>query len=112
MLIAGVPIAPAFAASYGLVDALAQPGTTTEAFALLGTAVVAGVSLGTSFSGVRGRAGRPDGCTRAGCSLHRRGAADVRGDRPQADARDSRRDTVTRMSRRFVVTGASGKVGG
>lgn len=52
MLIAGMPIAPAFAASYGLVDALAVPGTTTEAFALLGTAIVAGLSLGTSMSGV------------------------------------------------------------
>jgi MFS family permease len=51
MLIAGLPIAPAFAASYGLVDALAVPGTTTEAFALLGTAIVAGLSLGTSMSG-------------------------------------------------------------
>ena len=52
MLIAGLPIAPAFAASYGLVDELAVPGTTTEAFALLGTAIVAGLSLGTSLSGV------------------------------------------------------------
>jgi hypothetical protein len=51
MLIAGMPIAPVFAASYGLVDELAVPGTTTEAFALLGTAIVAGLSLGTSLSG-------------------------------------------------------------
>jgi MFS family permease len=51
MLIAGIPIAPAFAASYGLVGELAVPGTTTEAFAWLGTAVVAGVALGTSFGG-------------------------------------------------------------
>ena len=29
-----------------------EPGTTTEAFALLGTAIVAGLSLGTSVSGV------------------------------------------------------------
>ena len=47
-----MPIAPAFAASYGLIDELAVPGTTTEAFALLGTAIVAGLSLGTSVSGV------------------------------------------------------------
>jgi MFS family permease len=52
MLLAGMPIAPAFAASYGLVDALAVPGTTTEAFAWLGTAIVAGLSLGTSLCGV------------------------------------------------------------
>jgi MFS family permease len=51
MLIAGMPIAPMFASSYGLVDELALPGTTTEAFALLGTAIVAGLSLGTSLSG-------------------------------------------------------------
>jgi MFS family permease len=52
MLIAGMPIAPAFAASYGLIDELAVPGTTTEAFALLGTAIVSGLSLGTSLCGV------------------------------------------------------------
>ena len=52
LLLAGMPIAPAFAASYGLVDALAVPGTTTEAFAWLGTAIVAGLSLGTSVCGL------------------------------------------------------------
>jgi predicted MFS family arabinose efflux permease len=52
MLLAGLPIAPAFAASYGLVDELAVPGTTTEAFAWLGTAVVTGLALGTSVGGV------------------------------------------------------------
>jgi MFS family permease len=51
MLIAGLPIAPMFASSYGLVDELAVAGTTTEAFALLGTSIVAGLSLGTSVSG-------------------------------------------------------------
>ena len=59
MLIAGLPIAPAFAASYGLVDELALPGTTTEAFAWLGTAVVAGVALGHVVRRLRGRAVRP-----------------------------------------------------
>jgi MFS family permease len=52
MLVAGIPIAPAFAASYGLVGALAVPGTTTEAFAWLTTAIVAGLALGTSAGGV------------------------------------------------------------
>jgi MFS family permease len=52
MMLAGMPIAPAFAASYGLVDELAVPGTTTEAFAWLGTAVVTGLALGTSAGGV------------------------------------------------------------
>jgi MFS family permease len=51
MLIAGMPIAPAFAASYGLVGELALPGTTTEAFAWLTTAIVAGLALGTSGGG-------------------------------------------------------------
>jgi predicted membrane-bound mannosyltransferase len=40
-----------FATSYGLVDALALPGTTTEAFAWLTTAIVAGLALGTSVGG-------------------------------------------------------------
>jgi len=52
MLFAGMPIAPAFAASYGLVDELAVPGTTTEAFAWLGTSVVTGLALGTSTGGL------------------------------------------------------------
>jgi MFS family permease len=52
MVIAGIPIAPAFASSYGLVDRLAVPGTTTEAFSWLSTAIVAGISLGTAVGGV------------------------------------------------------------
>jgi predicted MFS family arabinose efflux permease len=52
MLLAGVPIAPAFAASYGLVDRLAPSGTSTEAFSWLSTAIVAGISLGTATGGL------------------------------------------------------------
>jgi predicted MFS family arabinose efflux permease len=52
MVIAGIPIAPAFASSYGLVDRLALPGTTTEAFSWLSTAIVTGISLGTAVGGV------------------------------------------------------------
>jgi predicted MFS family arabinose efflux permease len=52
LLVAGVPIAPAFAASYGLVDRLAMPGTSTEAFSWLSTAIVAGISLGTAIAGL------------------------------------------------------------
>ncbi len=52
MLVAGLPIAPMFATSYGLVGALAPPGTTTEAFAWLTTAIVAGLAIGTSAGGV------------------------------------------------------------
>jgi predicted MFS family arabinose efflux permease len=51
MLIAGMPIAPAFAASYGLVDELGVPGTTTEAFSWLTTAIVGGLAVGTSLGG-------------------------------------------------------------
>jgi predicted MFS family arabinose efflux permease len=52
MLFAGMPIAPAVAASYGLVDRLAVAGTSTEAFAWLTTAIVTGMSFGTSVGGV------------------------------------------------------------
>jgi predicted MFS family arabinose efflux permease len=52
MLFAGIPIAPAFAASYGLVDDLAVAGTSTEAFSWLSTAIVAGISLGTAIGGL------------------------------------------------------------
>jgi MFS family permease len=51
MLVAGMPIAPAFAASYGLVGELGVPGTTTEAFSWLTTAIVAGLAVGTSAGG-------------------------------------------------------------
>jgi predicted MFS family arabinose efflux permease len=51
MVLAGMPIAPAFAASYALIDELGIPGTTTEGFAWLTTAIVAGIALGTSAGG-------------------------------------------------------------
>ena len=46
-----MPIAPAFAASYGLVDELGMPGTTTEAFSWLTTAIVAGLAVGSAVGG-------------------------------------------------------------
>jgi MFS family permease len=52
LVLAGIPIAPAFASSYGLVDRLAVPGTTTEAFSWLSTAIVTGISLGTAVGGI------------------------------------------------------------
>jgi predicted MFS family arabinose efflux permease len=52
LVLAGIPIAPAFASSYGLVERLAVPGTTTEAFSWLSTAIVTGISLGTAVGGV------------------------------------------------------------
>jgi predicted MFS family arabinose efflux permease len=52
LVFAGIPIAPAFASSYGLVDRLAVAGTTTEAFSWLSTALVTGISLGTAVGGI------------------------------------------------------------
>ncbi len=49
--LAGVPIAPAFACLYGMVDDLAPPGATTEAFAWVSTMVALGVGCGTSLAG-------------------------------------------------------------
>jgi predicted MFS family arabinose efflux permease len=51
-LLAGLPIAPAFGAAYGLIDDLAPQGTRTEAFALKSTSIVAGVAVGTALAGV------------------------------------------------------------
>lgn len=51
VLIAGMPIAPAFASAYGLINGLATPGTHTEAFAWLSTAILTGVSIGTAVGG-------------------------------------------------------------
>jgi MFS family permease len=50
--LAGLPIAPAVTAMYGLVDAVARKGTAAEAFAWITTAVSAGVAAGTSAGGV------------------------------------------------------------
>jgi predicted MFS family arabinose efflux permease len=49
--LAGLPIAPAFAASYGLVDRVARRGTQAEAFAWIGTAVSAGLAFGAALGG-------------------------------------------------------------
>ena len=65
MVIAGIPIAPAFASSYGLVDRLAVPETTTEAFSWLSTAIVTGVSLGDGRRRRRDREPRADVVARA-----------------------------------------------
>jgi MFS family permease len=59
MLLAGMPIAPAFAASYGLVGALTPPGTTTEAFAWLTTAIGIGLAGGSALAGALVDAGGP-----------------------------------------------------
>lgn len=51
-LVAGLAIAPTFAAAYGLVDDLAPPSTVTEAFAWMGTALTGGYGLGTAVAGL------------------------------------------------------------
>jgi MFS family permease len=50
--LAGLPIAPAVTASYGLIDKVARRGTAAEAFAWISTAVSAGLALGTAAGGV------------------------------------------------------------
>lgn len=49
--VAGLPIAPAFASSYGLMDRVSRKGTEAEAFAWIGTAVSAGIALGAALGG-------------------------------------------------------------
>ena len=50
--VAGLPIAPSFAAAYGLLDRVARPGTNAEAFAWIGTALSAGLATGAAAGGV------------------------------------------------------------
>ena len=44
MLIAGLPIAPSFALTYGMVQHTARPGTQAEVFGWLSTAIVVGIA--------------------------------------------------------------------
>ena len=44
MLIAGLPIAPSFALTYGMVQHQAGPGTQAEVFGWLSTAIVVGIT--------------------------------------------------------------------
>ena len=50
--VAGLPIAPSFAAAYGLLDRLARPGTNAEAFAWIGTALSTGLAAGAALGGI------------------------------------------------------------
>jgi MFS family permease len=52
MFAAGLPIAPSFALTYGMVQRSAAPGTRAEVFGWLTTAVVIGVAIGTAAGGV------------------------------------------------------------
>lgn len=49
--VAGLPIAPAFAAAYRVIDQRAPKHATTEAFGWTSTAIVAGVAAGTAAGG-------------------------------------------------------------
>jgi predicted MFS family arabinose efflux permease len=51
MLIAGLPIAPSFALTYGMVQHTARPGTQAEVFGWLSTAIVVGIACGAAFGG-------------------------------------------------------------
>jgi MFS family permease len=51
LLLAGLSIAPSFAAAFGLTDGLAPAGALTEAFAWLGTGVAAGLAAGGALGG-------------------------------------------------------------
>jgi predicted MFS family arabinose efflux permease len=51
MFITGLPIAPSFALTYGMVQRVAVPGTQAEVFAWLTTAVVVGVAFGAAVGG-------------------------------------------------------------
>ena len=49
--LAGLPIAPAVMAAYGLIDSVARRGTAAEAFAWISTAVGLGLAAGTAAGG-------------------------------------------------------------
>jgi predicted MFS family arabinose efflux permease len=51
MFIAGLPIAPSFAVTYGLVERSALPNTQAEVFGWISTAITGGVALGTAGGG-------------------------------------------------------------
>ena len=52
VFVAGLPIAPGFAASYNLIDAVARRGTAAEAFAWIGTAISTGIAAGIAVGGI------------------------------------------------------------
>ena len=52
LLIAGEAIAPTYATVYAMAEDLVAPGTLTEAFAWLATAVTIGASVGSALGGI------------------------------------------------------------
>ena len=51
IFVAGLPIAPAVTAAYGIIDSAARRGTAAEAFAWIGTSVSIGLAAGTAAGG-------------------------------------------------------------
>jgi len=51
MFVVGLPIAPSFALTYGMVQQAAAPGTHAEVFGWLSTATVVGIAAGTALGG-------------------------------------------------------------
>ena len=60
LLLAGMAIAPGFAAAFGLTDRLAPQGTMTEAFAWLNTGLAGGLASGSALGGLAAEAGGAD----------------------------------------------------
>ncbi len=50
-VIAGLPVAPVVASVYGVLDRIAPPGATAEAFAWFGTAIGLGIAAGFAVGG-------------------------------------------------------------
>ena len=59
MVISGFALAPAGSVLYTLVDELAAPGTATEAFTWMITAVTGGVAVGAAIGGALVSGGHP-----------------------------------------------------
>lgn len=51
MFVVGLPIAPSFALTYGMVQGAALPGSEAEVFGWLSTFIVVGIALGTAVGG-------------------------------------------------------------
>jgi MFS family permease len=52
LLMAGATIAPTYATAYAMAEDVVAPGTLTEAFAWLATAVTMGASIGSALGGI------------------------------------------------------------
>jgi MFS family permease len=59
LLLAGATIAPTFVYANGMLDALAPPGTLTEAFTWTGTGIMVGAAGGSAMAGVLVEASSP-----------------------------------------------------